>query len=247
MDRMLYVAMSGAKQTMLAQTANNHNLANANTDGFRADLATFRSMPVYGPGEPSRVYAMTEQAGVDTTSGAIISTGREMDIAVKGEGWIAVQAPDGTEAYTRAGNLRIEDGGFLKTASGLSVLGNGGPIALPPAEKVEIGTDGTVSIRGIGQSASTLTVLDRIKLVRIDGDALVKGKDGLLRTRDGNIAQPDATVGVVSGALEASNVNAVDAMVNLISLARQYEVQVKMMKTAEDTDNSATQLLSLQG
>lgn len=247
MDRMLYVAMSGAKQTMLAQTANSHNLANANTNGFRADLATFRSMPVYGPGEPSRVYAMTESAGVDTTNGAINPTGRDLDIAIKGEGWIAVQAPDGSEAYTRVGNLRIEDGGILKTGSGLSVLGNGGPIALPPAEKVEIGNDGTVSIRGIGQSASTLTVLDRIKLVRINGDELTKGKDGLLRLRDGSSAAADATVGIVSGALETSNVNTVDAMVKLISLARQYETQVKMMKTAEETDNAATQLLSMSG
>jgi flagellar basal-body rod protein FlgF len=247
MDRMLYVAMSGAKQTMLAQTANSHNLANANTNGFRADLETFRSMPVYGPGQPSRVYAMTETAGVDTTSGAINPTGRDLDIAVKGEGWIAVQAADGSEAYTRVGNLRIEDGGILKTGSGLSVLGNGGPIALPPSEKVEIGTDGTVSIRGIGQSASTLTVLDRIKLVRIDGNELTKGKDGLLRMRDGSPAAADASVGIVSGALETSNVNTVDAMVNLISLARQYETQVQMMKTAEETDTAATQLLSLSG
>jgi len=247
MDRMLYVAMSGAKQTMLAQTANSHNMANANTNGFRADLATFKSMPVYGQGQPSRVYAMAESAGVDTTSGAINPTGRELDIAIKGEGWIAVQAPDGTEAYTRVGNLRIEDGGILKTGSGLSVLGNGGPVALPPAEKIEIGTDGTVSIRGIGQAASTMSVLDRIKLVRIDGDSLVKGEDGLLRMRDGSKAAPDASVGIVSGALETSNVNTVEAMVNLISLARQYETQVKMMKTAEDTDTAATQLLSISG
>jgi flagellar basal-body rod protein FlgF len=145
------------------------------------------------------------------------------------------------------GNLRIEDGGILKTGSGLSVLGNGGPIALPPAEKIEIGTDGTVSIRGIGQAASTLTVLDRIKLVNVDGAALTKGDDGLLRMRDGGVAAADASVNIVSGALETSNVNTVDAMVNLISLARQYETQVKMMKTAEETDNAATQLLSLSG
>jgi len=247
MDRMLYVAMSGAKQTMQAQTANSHNLANANTNGFRADLATFQSMPVYGQGQPSRVYAMAESAGVDTTSGAINPTGRDLDIAIKGEGWIAVQAPDGTEAYTRVGNLRISDGGILKTGSGLPVLGNGGPVALPPAEKIEIGSDGTVSIRGVGQAASTLTVLDRIKLVRIDGDSLVKGEDGLLRKRDGSTAAPDASVGIVSGALETSNVNTVDAMVKLISLARQYETQVKMMKTAEDIDTAATQLLSISG
>jgi len=245
MDRMLYVAMSGAKQTMLAQTANSNNMANANTDGFRADLATFRSMPVYGPGEATRVYAMAESPGVDTTSGTINPTGRDLDIAVKGEGWIAAQAPDGSEVYTRKGNLRITDGGILKTAAGLTVLGNGGPIAIPPSEKVEIGADGTVSIRGIGQTANALTILDRIKLVKIDGAALQKGEDGLLRIKGDGRAEPDASISVVSGALETSNVNTVEAMVNLISLARQYETQVKLMKTAEETDAAATQLLSL--
>lgn len=245
MDRMLYVAMSGAKQTMLAQTANSNNLANANTDGFRADLATFRSMPVYGAGEATRVYAMAESSGVDTTSGAITPTGRDLDIAIKGEGWIAVQAPDGSEAYTRTGNLQITEGGVLKTSAGLSILGNGGPIAIPPSEKVEIGADGTVSIRGIGQTANALTILDRIKLVKIDGADLQKGEDGLMRMRDGSSSAPDATVSVIAGALETSNVNTVEAMVNLISLARQYETQVKLMKTAEDIDTAATQLLSL--
>jgi flagellar basal-body rod protein FlgF len=242
---MLYVAMSGAKQTMLAQASNSHNMANANTTGFRADLAAFRSMPVYGPGEPTRVYAMAERPGVDLNSGAINETGRDLDIAIKGEGWIAVQAQDGTEAYTRAGNLRVEEGGILRTAGGLSVLGNGGPIALPPAEKVEVGTDGTISIQGLGQTPNTLTVLDRIKLVNPEASQLVKGADGLMRLRNNVPAAADASVTVVSGALETSNVNTVEAMVNMISLARQYESQVKMMKAAEDTDNAATQLLSL--
>jgi flagellar basal-body rod protein FlgF len=247
MDRMLYVAMSGAKQTLLAQASNSHNMANANTTGFRADLAAFRSMPVYGAGQPTRVYAMAERAGVDVSNGALNATGRDMDIAIKGEGWIAVQADDGTEAYTRAGDLRVADGGFLKTGAGLTVLGNGGPISLPPAEKLEIGSDGTISIQGLGQTPNTLSVLDRIKLVKIDASQLTKGQDGLMRMRGGGMAAADATVNVVSGALESSNVNAVDAMVNMIMLARQYESQVKMMKAAEDADTSATQLLSLTG
>ena len=245
MDRMLYVAMSGAKQTMLAQASNSNNMANANTTGFRADLAAFRSMPVYGPGEPTRVYAMAERPGVDTTSGALNPTGRDLDIAVKDEGWIAVQADDGSEGYTRAGDLHIGEGGILTTGSGRPVLGNGGPIALPPAEKIEIGSDGTISIQGIGQTASTLTVLDRIKLVKIDSGSLVKGIDGLMRKSDGGSAEPDASVNIVSGALETSNVSTVESMVNMISLARQYEAQVKMMKTAKETDDASTQLLSL--
>lgn len=245
MDRMIYIAMSGAKQTMQAQAVNSHNMANANTTGFRADLMSFRSVPVQGPGENSRVYALADVPGVDMTSGKINATGRELDIAINGEGWIAVQATDGTEAYTRAGNLHIAEGGFLKTANGLSVLGNGGPVSFPQAEKVEIGTDGTISIQGIGQSPSTLTVIDRIKLVKPDMNQLAKGGDGLMRLRDGSVAQPDASIGIISGALETSNVNSIDAMVNMIALGRQFEAQVKMMKTAEEIDQAATQLLSL--
>jgi flagellar basal-body rod protein FlgF len=220
-------------------------LANANTDGFRADLATFRSLPVYGAGEATRVYAMAESSGVDTSIGAINPTGRELDVAIKGEGWIAVQSLDGGQAYIRTGSLRITEGGFLKTASGLSILGNGGPISIPPAEKIEIGADGTISIRGVGQTANALTILDRIQLVKIEGASLQKNEDGLLPLRAGGAAVPDASINVISGALETSNVNTVEAMVNLISLARQYETQVKMMKTAEDIDTAATQLLSL--
>ncbi len=245
MDRSLYIAMSGAKQIMRAQAINSNNLANANTIGFRADLASFRSQPVFGAGEPSRVYAMAERAGVDTTAGVINSTGRELDVAIKGQGWIAVQAPDGTEAYTRAGNLSLKEGGMLKTGSGLPVLGNGGPIAIPQAEKVEIGADGTISIRGIGQPANTLSVLDRIRLVNPDVEQLVKGPDGLMRMADGSSAVPDAKINIVSGALETSNVNTIEAMVNMISLARQFEQQLKMMKAVEETDGASNQLLSL--
>ena len=245
MDRMLYVAMSGAKQTMLAQTANTNNLANANTTGFRADLSTFRSMPVFGPGEPTRVYAMAEKPAVDFSTGVVNSTGRELDIAIKGDGWIAVQAKDGTEAYTRAGNFRIEEGGLLKTGSGQLVLGNGGPIAIPQAEKIEIGSDGTISIQAIGQAPNTLAVLDRIKLVNPDPAQLIKGLDGLIRLRGNTPADADAGVSIVSGALETSNVNTVEAMVNMISLARQFETQMKVMEAVKETDGAATQLLSL--
>jgi flagellar basal-body rod protein FlgF len=245
MDRMLYVAMSGAKQTMLSQGANYNNMANASTDGFRADLAALSSKPIYGPGAATRVNSVMENVGIDTTIGTISRTGRELDIALKDEGWVAAQAPDGSEVYTRTGNLRIGEGGILKNAAGLTILGSGGPIAIPPSEKIEIGSDGTISIRGLGQTPNALTILDRIKLVKIDGGSLGKGADGLLRLRDGATAVPDATITVIAGALESSNVNSVEAMANMISMARLYEAQVKIMKTAEETDNSATQLLSL--
>jgi len=245
MDRMLYVAMSGAQQTMLAQQANNNNLANANTTGFRADLTDFRSMPVLGPGYSTRVYAMAERPNVDFNLGAVRTTDRELDIAVDGNGWISVQGKDGTEAYTRAGNLSIQPGGILVTGSGIPVLGNGGPIAIPQAENIVIGGDGTISIQPVGQPPSALVVVDRIKLVKPDNTNLVKGEDGLIRLKGGVTADADATVKVVSGSLETSNVNIVNALVNMIGLARRYEAQIKAIKTAEELDSSTDQLVRL--
>lgn len=245
MDHMLYVAMSGAKETLIAQTSNSHNLANVNTAGFRQDLAQFRSMPVFGPGQPSRVYALTERPGVDFSPGAMQTTGRDLDLAVKGNGFIAVQAPDGSEAYTRAGDLRVSSLGLLLTGAGHPVLGNGGPVAIPPAEKLDVGDDGTISIRPLGQDAKSLAELDRIKLVNPPHDRLEKGLDGLLHLRGGGVAPPDASVSLVSGALEGSNVNAVAALVDMITLARQFEMQVRMMNLAEENDASTAQMLRL--
>lgn len=245
MDRMIYVAMNGAHQTTLAQAVHTHNLANVSTNGFRADLAAFQNLPVTGPGWASRAYSQPQQNGVDLTQGQIMNTGRELDIAINGTGFIAVQAPDGSEAYTRTGDLHISPNGLLETGAGHPVLGNGGPIALPPAEKVEIGADGTISIRPVGQSAATLAIVDRIRLVNPPLESLIKGTDGLLRDKEGIQAAPDAKIKIVSGSLEGSNVNAVEAMVNIIALARGFEVQVKLMKTAEETDSASAQLMRL--
>lgn len=245
MDRSLFIAMTGASQTMTAQAANTHNLANASTTGFRADLSAFRAMPVFGPGAPTRVYAMAERPGIDFAPGTVTSTGRDLDIAVNGEGWIAVQAPDGSEAYTRAGDLRLSTGGLLVTGAGHPVLGNGGPISIPQAEQLEIGHDGTISIRPAGQSAATLAIVDRIKLVKPDLDKLIKGDDGMLRKADGQPTEADANVTVIGGSIESSNVNPVEAMVTMITLARQFEMQVKMMRTTEQNDESAAQILRM--
>lgn len=243
MDKMLYIGMSGAQQTTLAQSINSNNLANANTTGFRADLGAFRSLQVYGDGYSTRAYNMTERPAVDFKLGMIRNTERDLDIAIDGSGWMAVQGSDGGEAYTRAGNLSIQTGGQLVTASGQPVMGNGGPIFLPQADHISIGSDGTISIRPIGQPASALVVVDRIKLVKPEESNLVKGEDGLIRTRDGIPAEADAGIRVVSGALESSNVNIVDSLVKMIDLSRNYEMQVKIMKTAEETNAASDALL----
>lgn len=245
MDRMLYVAMSGAKQTMLAQTAISNNIANVNTTGFYQDFSAFRAMPVYGAGLPTRVYAMAERPATDLTPGTVQSTGRDLDLAIQGDGWFAVQAHDGTEAYTRAGDLHFGAGGVLMNGAGLPLLGNGGPIVIPPAEKIEVGIDGSISIRPVGQSATNMAVVDRIRMVNPDGRQLIKGADGLMRMKSGATVAPDAGIRVVSGSIETSNVNAVDALVQQITLGRQFDLQIKLMKTAEENDAATTQMMKL--
>ncbi len=243
MDRMLYVAMSGARETLIAQGNSANNLANANTTGFLADLNQFRSMPVYGPGHPTRVYALDERPQADFSHGVITRTGRALDVAVKDGGWIAVQARDGSEAYTRRGDLRVDASGLLVTGNGLPVIGDGGPIALPPHDAIEIGSDGTISIRPQGATASELAVIDRIKLVAPQFDRMTKGEDGLMRLKDGGEAEAAAEQRLVSGALESSNVNIVNEMVQMIELQRRFEMQIKLMKTAEETASSSASIV----
>ncbi len=245
MDRMLYVAMTGAGEAMLNQAVTSHNLANVNTSGFRADFTAIRSQAVVGPGYPSRVYGVMDQPGANLAAGGIQRTGRDLDVAVQGDGWLAVQGPDGNEAYTRAGDLRLTPNGVLQTGAGHPLLGDAGPIALPPAEKLEIGPDGTISVQPLGQSPQNIAVVNRIKLTRPAPDSLEKGKDGLMRIAGGGIAPADGAVRLEVGALEGSNVNAVDAMVSLIERSRQFEMNVKLMKIAEVNDRASTQLMSI--
>lgn len=245
MDKSLFISMTGASQNMKAQTAHANNLANVSTTGFRRDFEQARSMPVFGETHPTRVYAMTERPGTDTSAGSMIETGRDLDIAVNGKGWIAVQAPDGTEAYTRAGSLNIDAFGMLRTANGLPVLGDGGPIALPPADKVEIGSDGTISIRALGEAPNVLAEIDRIKLVNPDNTMMRKGDDGLMRV-EGQVEQPaDGAIQITTGFLEGSNVNAVEEMTAMLSLARQFELHIKMMRTAEENSQSTNKILQI--
>src|SRR5271156_1149642 len=186
MDRSLYVAMTGAKQILQAQAVNNHNIANANTVGFRADSVSFVSQPIYGVGFPTRVNAVASDSGTDFSSGVLQSTGRQTDVAVNGKGYIAVQGLDGKEAYTRAGDLRINADGSGTTASGLPVLTEQGPLNIPPATQVTIGNDGTVSIVPLGLNPIGISPSDRIKLVNPPQKNLQKGDDGLLRLKDGS-------------------------------------------------------------
>jgi len=243
MDRLVYVAMSGAKEILTAQAANNANLANANTVGFRADLTAFQTQQVTGAGLPSRAYATDSSAGWDASSGVLQHTGQPLDVAVKGAGWIAVQAADGTEAYTRAGDLHLDPSGVLMTAAGNPVLGDSGPITVPPETAINIGADGSVSIVGQGQPATSISTVGRIKLVNPPAASLTRGADGLFRSSADTPVVADGSVKLQPGALESSNVNIAESMANMIELARSYEVQVKAMKAAEDNASESSKLL----
>ena len=244
MDRMLYIAMSGVKEIMLQQANTANNLANADTTGFKRDFQAFKAVPIAGPGYASRVYTQDAGVGTDFTPGPLIATGNPLDIAIKGPGWIAVQGPNGQEQYTRAGNLHIDANGILTTSQGYPVLGSSGPISIPPSSKIAIGSDGTVTVRPDGQGPNALAVVDQIKLVDPPPADLVRSADGLMQTRNGTPAPP-ANVTVESGMLEGSNVNPVDSLVHMISLARQYELQVKAMQTAQQDAQASSQLINL--
>ena len=243
MNKSLYVAMTGAQELLNAQAVNNFNLANANTVGFKAELSAFQSQATLGSGYASRVYATANTNGWDSASGSMISTGRPLDVAVQGPGFIAVQGPNGQEAYTRNGDLHVEASGMLVTSTGRLVLGDSGPISVPPSASVRIGADGTVSVVPLGQSPDTLATVGRIKLVNPPASSLTRQPDELFVMAKGGTAPADATVRLASGVLESSNVDVANAMVNMIDLARSFELQVKVMKADKGNSAASSQLL----
>jgi len=231
---------------MKAQTVTANNLANANTIGFRQDLAIAQAMQMYGPGHDSRAFVDSKGMGADLAPGSLMSTGRDLDVAIQGEGWIAVQGTDGTEGYTRAGDLRVTPAGLLTNAAGHPVIGNsGGPINLPPYSKIEIGGDGTISVIPLGQEANTMAVIDRIKMVNPDPNQIQKDTDGLFRSKDGTVIASDGSTRLISGALESSNVNVVESMIKTMELARRFEMQVKVMEQAKELDSASAQIMKL--
>lgn len=246
MDHFVYIAAAGAKQTQFAQAVNAHNLANASTVGFKQDLVQAETLYLVGAGQATRAYHVIEDAPPDLRQGLLEQTGRDLDIAINGEGFFAVQGPDGVEGLTRRGDLRVDEFGQLVNGQGQALMGNGGPIALPPFSSLSIGTDGTVSIIPLGGAPNTVAVLDRIKMVNPPLADLRKNEFGTLQAGDGLPLEADGTVKLATGALESSNVNPVSAMVHMIELSRQFEQYMKMVKVGEDVNTSSASLMRLQ-
>lgn len=245
MDRMIYTAMSGAKHILEQQATNSHNLANVNSTGFRAQVDSFRAIPVVSEGLNTRTFVVDATVGTDFSSGPIEQTGRNLDVALQGQGWLSVQRPDGSEAYTRNGALKVDENGLLKTASGLTVLGDGGPISIPPNVSITIASDGTISSVNNTTLPGPSNIIGRLKLTNPAESSLSRAVDGLFVTKNGTPAEADANVSVVSGSLEGSNVNVVSAMVNMISLGRQFDMQMKLLQNAQNNADKAGQIFNL--
>ena len=245
MDRMIYTAMSGAKHILEQQATTAHNLANATSTGFKSQVDSFRAVPVIGDGLQTRAFVVDATVGADFNPGPIQATNRDLDVAVQGKGWFVAQRADGSEGMTRNGSFKVSENGILQTSTGLNVMGDGGPITIPPDTAISIAKDGTVSAISNNTSPGPSSVLGRLKLVNPPEANLVRAEDGLFTTKDKSALEPDANVNVVGGSLEGSNVNVVDAMVTMISLAREFEMQMKLMQSAENNANKASQLLSL--
>lgn len=247
MDRLVYTALSGLRSAMAAQDVTAHNIANASTIGFKRDVSASQSRHlVGGQSFASRIQAAEGTLEADNAPGTVNQTGRALDVAMLGESMMAVQAPDGAEVYTRRGDLRISPTGILETGDGLVVMGQGGPITIPPSNTVEIGADGTVSIRPQGGQLNEMSEVGRIKLVTPQPDELEKGLDNLMRAAGGGQLAQDETARLQTGGLEGSNVNMMGSMVTLIEQARAYEVQVQLVTSVRDMDMSSTALLRLE-
>lgn len=244
MDRLLYIAMNGAKHSLYRQDVTASNLANASTNGYKAQNVAFRVAPVVGPGMATRAFSVESTPNADLSSGVLHTTGRALDVAVHGRGWIAVQDAKGGEAYTRNGSLQIDASGVLTTSNGQVVIGDGGPIAVPENSEVTIGKDGSVTVLSNGQY-NAMTSIGRIKLVNPADADMVRGDDGLFRQKSNQSAEADANVNLASGVLESSNVNAVTTLVNIIEQSRFFDMQMQLMKKADDNASSASRVLNL--
>jgi flagellar basal-body rod protein FlgF len=244
MDRLLYISMTGAKHSFHQQAVLANNLANASTDGYKAQNTAFRALPVYGPGMPTRTFVVDSTPNADLSGGTLKTTGRPLDVAVQGRGWLAVQDAKGGEAYTRNGAIEITSTGLLTTNNGRPLIGDGGPITVPEDSEVYVSKDGTVSLVTNNQVQNSVSV-GRLKLVNPADQDMVRGDDGLFRVKNNQPALADDTVNLASGVLESSNVSAVNTLIDIITASRMFDMQVKMIQKTDESNAKAASIMSL--
>ncbi len=245
MDRLIYTALSGMRGAMSRQTVTANNLANANTAGFRAELASARSLWVRGDGLEARAPVSQEVTGADMTAGSINHTGRDLDVAMTGDALLTVQAEDGSEAYTRRGDLQVAASGVLTTGDGRPVLGDGGPITIPPADSIRIAEDGAIWIVPAGGDAGQPQQVDRLKLTSPAGSHIAKGLDGLFRVQGGGALPSDPQARLIPASLESSNVNTSQTLIDMIEASRSWDMQLQLVSSAREMDTSAADLMRL--
>jgi len=244
MDKLIYSSLSAMRAAMARQTTTANNLANINTAGFRGEMSSSTALYLKGDGFDARATNSGEVVSADMSEGTVSETGRSLDVAIQGkDSLLAVQSREGDEAYTRRGDLKLSDSGLLTTGDGLPVLGDGGPITLPPYDKLTIAPDGTISIVPQGADPSQIQTVDRLKLVATNGTDIAKGLDGLFRPRNGGTLAPDPQANVRQGAIEGSNVNASATLIDMIEASRDWDMQVKMMSSAQDIDKASADLM----
>ena len=245
MDRLVITSLTAMRGAMARQSAIANNLANANTVGFRAEIANASTQYLDGQTFKTRAQQAEQVIGADMAQGAVTETGNPLDVAMNGDALLAVQAPDGGEAYTRRGDLKISDSGLLTTGDGNPVLGEGGPITLPAADSISIAADGSIWIVPQGGEASQPQRVDALKLANAKGSSIAKGLDGLFREVNGGALPQDPLATVKSGAVEGSNVNATASLVQMIEASRAWETQIKMINTAKEIDDGGASLMRL--
>jgi flagellar basal-body rod protein FlgF len=245
MDRIAHTSLSALRAAMARQTATANNLANAGTVGFRAEMSASQTQFLQAGGQVFGARTTSEVVSADMTAGTVTQTGRALDIAMAGDALLAVQAPNGEEAYTRRGDLQISDTGVVTNGDGTPVLGEGGPLTLPPADSVRIDENGGVWIVPQGGDPGAETQVDRLKLVSPQGSNVVKGVDGLFRVRGGGALPADPDARLITGSLEGSNVNVTQTLIDMIEASRAWDQQLNLIQSARDMDTSAADLMRL--
>ncbi len=244
MDRLLYTSLSAMRAAQSRQTATANNIANANTPGFRADMAATQALWLRGAAE-SRATASEEVLAADMRAGTVVATGRALDVAANGDAMFVVQSTDGEEAFARRGDFQLSDSGLLTTGDGHPVMGNGGPITLPPADSIAIDAQGRISIVPTGGDPTQPQEVAQLRLVTPGGSDAVKGLDNLFRVRGGGALPDDPDARVRSGHLEGSNVSTTQALVDMIEASRSWDTQLKLIADARDNDAATADLMRL--
>jgi flagellar basal-body rod protein FlgF len=245
MDRLIYTSLTALRGAQARQTATANNLANAQTPGFRAELAEAQALWLHGASLESRALSSEEIQGADMQAGAVISTGRDLDVALDGDALLTVQAEDGDEAYTRRGDLQLTESGLLTTGDGHPVLGSQGPITLPPSDSVTIDPEGRIFVVPRGGDANQPQEVDRLRLATPTGTVIAKGMDGLFRVKDGGSLPTDPDARIINRSLEGSNVNSTQALIDMIEASRSWDTQLKMISDAREMDTSTAELMRL--